>query len=164
MYTPLKKKTSLALFVGAVPGAIPPLMGWTSVTDSIGTLGLILFAILFIWQLPHFLSISIYHAEDYDNAQIKILPSHLGLRKTIHRITFYTFLLFMISLLPYFVGSTSVGYRNWIIVLGGGYFLFSLTGYKFSDNSPELMVWARRYFYGSLVYLPCVFLLMIFFK
>ena len=72
LYTPMKKKTSWALFAGAIPGAIPPLMGWTSVTNSIGDLGIVLFAILFVWQLPHFLSISMYHARDYNKADFKI--------------------------------------------------------------------------------------------
>lgn len=164
LYTPLKKKTTWALFAGAIPGAIPPLMGWTSVTGSLGTLGLVLFAILFIWQLPHFLSISIYHAHDYDNADLKIFPSHIGLRRTINRITLYTFALFLISLVPYLIGSATEGYRNFIFLLGGAFFIYSLLGYRPEKDSPDLLQWARRYFYASLVYLPCVFILMIFFK
>src|SRR5439155_3385439 len=65
VYTPMKQRSGLALFVGAVPGAIPPLMGWTAVTGRLETGGLALFAILFCWQLPHFLAISIYLADDY---------------------------------------------------------------------------------------------------
>lgn len=164
LYTPLKKKTTWALFAGAVPGAIPPLMGWTSVTGSLGTLGLVLFAILFVWQLPHFLSISIYHAHDYDNADLKIFPSHIGLRRTINRITLYTFALFLISLVPYLIGSATEGYRNFIFLLGGAFFVYSLLGYRPDEDSKDLLQWARRYFYASLVYLPCVFILMIFFK
>lgn len=164
LYTPLKKKTSWALFAGAIPGAIPPLMGWTSVTGSIGTLGLVLFAILFIWQLPHFLSISIYHANDYDNADLKIFPTHIGMRRTINRIAIYTFALFLISLVPYLIGSANEGYRNFIFLLGGAFFVYSLLGYRPEKDSKDLLQWARRYFYASLVYLPCVFILMIFFK
>jgi protoheme IX farnesyltransferase len=107
LYTPLKTKTSWALFAGAIPGAIPPLMGWTTVTNSFGALGLIIFSILFVWQLPHFLSISIYHAEDYNNADIKTFPAHIGFRATSHRITIYTFILMLVSVAPAFIGSVT---------------------------------------------------------
>lgn len=161
LYTPMKKISSLALFAGAIPGAIPPLMGWTSVTNSFGTLGWILFAILFIWQLPHFLSISIYHARDYNNADLKVLPANIGIKRTVHRIALYTFIMLFISLLPYWVGAANEIYRNLILLIGGAFFAYSLVGYKCEVNSPEMLVWARRYFYGSLMYLPCVFVLMI---
>ena len=64
-YTPLKKISPLAVFLGAVPGALPPLMGWTALTNQLTVPGIVLFAILFIWQIPHFLVISIYYSEDY---------------------------------------------------------------------------------------------------
>ncbi len=164
LYTPLKTKTSLALYAGAIPGAIPPLMGWTSATGSIGLLGLVLFSILFIWQLPHFLSIAIYHSEDYGNADIKTHPSHIGISSTITRIKLYTWLLFAISLTPFLIGSVSLGYRNAIFMLGGGFFFHSLLGHNYKEGSKELMEWARLYFYGSLIYLPLVFILMIYFR
>ncbi len=164
LYTPMKKISSLALFAGAIPGAIPPLMGWTSVTNSFGTLAWVLFAILFIWQLPHFLSISIYHARDYNNADLKVLPSNIGIKRTVHRIAIYTFIMMMVCLLPYTIGAASEIYRNLILLLGGSFFAYSLVGYKYGEDSPEMLVWARRYFYSSLVYLPCVFVLMIVFK
>lgn len=163
-YTPMKRKTSLALFAGAIPGAIPPLMGWTTVTNSVGELGLALSAILFIWQLPHFLSISIYHAQDYNNAEIKTLPANIGFRATLHRIVAYTLGMMFICLIPYYIGAANEFYRNAIILLGGSYFIFSLRGYAFHEDSKEFLQWARQYFYGSLVYLPCVFVLMLCFR
>jgi protoheme IX farnesyltransferase len=164
LYTPMKKKSSLALFAGAIPGAIPPLMGWTSVTNSFGILGCVLFAILFIWHLPHFLSISIYHARDYNNADLKVLPSNIGMKRTVDRIVLYTFILMVVSVLPYTIGSATETYRNFIYVLGMSFFAYSFVGYLFDEKSPEFLTWARRYFYGSLVYLPCVFILMIIFR
>lgn len=164
LYTPMKKKSSMALFAGAIPGAIPPLMGWTAVTNSFGTLGWVLFAILFIWQLPHFLSISIYHARDYNNADLKVLPQNIGIRKTIHRIAIYTFILMLTSLVPYYIGAANEIYRNCVFLLGGAFFAYSLLGYKMEVDSPNMLQWARRYFYSSLVYLPCIFVLMIVFK
>lgn len=163
-YTPLKKKTSWALFAGAIPGALPPLMGWTAVTDSIGTLGLALFGILFVWQLPHFLSIAIYHNEDYKKADLKTHPGHIGISRTIHRIAVYTLALLLISLVPYWIGEATTMYRNLVFVLGAAFFIFSLFGYSMEEGSKELMQWARRYFYGSIVYLPCVFVLMLIFR
>jgi protoheme IX farnesyltransferase len=164
MYTPMKRKTSMALFAGAIPGAIPPLMGWTTVMNSVDTLGLVLFGILFVWQLPHFLSIAIYHSEDYKEASIKTHPAHIGIRGTVHRIAVYTYILFLISVVPYWIGVTTEGYRNALFLLGGGYFFYSLFGYTYKEDSKELLTWARRYFYGSLIYLPSVFILMIYFK
>lgn len=164
LYTPMKKISSWALFAGAVPGAIPPLMGWTTATNSIEGLGIVLFSILFVWQLPHFLSISMYHANDYNNADFKIFPTKIGIRKTIHQIAVYTFLLFVISLLPYYFGLANVFYRDIIFLVGGAFFVYSIMGYsKLSDES-ALSQWSRLYFYASLVYLPVVFLAMIVFK
>ena len=74
VYTPLKRTSAAALFVGAVPGALPPLMGWTAVTGRLDAPGLALFAILFLWQIPHFLAIAIYRAADYARAGFKVLP------------------------------------------------------------------------------------------
>jgi protoheme IX farnesyltransferase len=164
LYTPMKTRTSWALFAGAVPGAIPPLMGWTSVTNSIGPLGVILFTILFIWQLPHFLSIAIYHAGDYNRAEIKTFPGNIGIGRTIHQIAFYTYVLFIASLLPFYIGAATETYKYLIMAIGGFYFIYSLLGYIFEEGSKNFLQWARGYFYGSLVYLPCVFILMIFFK
>lgn len=164
LYTPLKTRTSWALFAGAIPGAIPPLMGWTTVTNSIGVLGVILFSVLFVWQLPHFLSIAIYHVNDYNRAEIKTHPAHIGISATIHRIGVYTLALFFISLLPFYIGAVSEGYKVAVLLMGGGYFVYSLWGHALEEGTPELLQWARRYFYGSLVYLPCVFILMIFFR
>ncbi len=164
LYTPMKKKSSMALFAGAIPGAIPPLMGWTSVTNSIGGLGLVLFGILFIWQLPHFLSIAMYHVNDYDRADIKTFPSNIGMGRTIKWIGFYTYLLFIVSLIPFYIGATSEAYKFAVVALGGGYFLYSLLGIALEENQEELLQWARSYFYGSLIYLPCIFVFMIIFR
>ncbi len=164
LYTPMKTRTAWALFAGAIPGAIPPLMGWTSVTGSIGILGVILFALLFIWQLPHFLSIAIYHVNDYNRADIKTHPGHIGISATIHQIGVYTLALFFISMLPFYIGAVTEGYKYAVLLIGGGYFVYSLWGHALDEGTPGLLQWARRYFYGSLIYLPCVFILMIYFR
>jgi protoheme IX farnesyltransferase len=164
LYTPMKTKTSWALFAGAVPGAIPPLMGWTSVTNSVDTYGLILFGILFIWQLPHFLSISIYHSKDYNNAAIKTFPTEIGFKATRNRIVIYTIALFLISLGPDFIDATTENYRLSVCLLGGSFSLYALWGYFIDDKSETFLQWARTYFYSSLVYLPMVFIFMLWFR
>ncbi len=164
LYTPLKTKTSWALFAGAIPGAIPPLMGWTSVTGELSSMAWALFAILFVWQLPHFLSISIYHAKDYNNAAIKILPSHIGFKATVHRIAIYTFVLMIVSLIPFYLNAAAIQYKHGVYFIGGTFFIFSLYGHFLDEKSPEFLIWARRYFFGSLVYLPLVFTLMLYFR
>ena len=164
LYTPMKQKTSLALFAGAIPGAIPPLMGWTTVTGSIGALGVVLFSILFVWQLPHFLSISIYHAKDYKNAGLKTYPTDIGIRAVVYKITGYTLLLLAVSVLPHSLGEASVGYRNTMLLVGTAFVCLALMGFKYRDDSAEMLQWSRRYFYSTLVYLPCVFVAMLFFR
>ena len=163
-YTPLKQITPLALFAGAIPGALPPLMGWTSVTNSIGALGVVLFAILFVWQLPHFLSIAIYHNDDYKRANLKTHPGHIGIRPSLHRIAVYTLILMLVSIAPYWLGEVTSMYRNLVFIMGAAFFALSLMGHSLEENSKELMQWARRYFYASIVYLPCVFVLMLLFR
>ena len=74
LYTPLKRKTTLALLIGAIPGAIPPIMGWTAASNQIDELALVLFGIMLVWQIPHFLAISLFRKEDYARAGIKVVP------------------------------------------------------------------------------------------
>jgi len=164
LYTPLKTRSSWALFAGAIPGAIPPLMGWTTVTNAINPLGVVLFSILFVWQIPHFLSIAIYHVKDYDRADIKTHPGNIGIHRTVFRIGFYTYALFLISLAPFYISAATETYKYAIMAMGGMYFLYSLWGHTYEEGSKELLIWARRYFYLSLIYLPCVFLLIIIFR
>jgi protoheme IX farnesyltransferase len=105
-YTPLKRQTSLALWVGAVPGAMPPLMGWTSVTGSLwsssthgaaGLGGILIFLFLFAWQLPHFNAIALFRAEDYARAGLKVVSVERGARAAKRHIAGYTVLLVAVS-------------------------------------------------------------------
>jgi len=153
-YTPLKKISPWSLFIGAIPGAIPPLVGWVAVTDSFGFWGLILFAILYLWQLPHFLSISIYHYKDYLKANLKIFPTVIGNHSTKVRIVFYSFLLLALSLLPYYLGRTdSYIYAMGSLLLGMSFTYIAFIGLKKSSEELEKK-WARSYFISSIIYLP----------
>ena len=80
VYTPLKRVSGAAVFVGAVPGALPPLMGWTAVTGRLDAPGLALFGVLFLWQIPHFLAIATYRGADYARAGFKVLPLTVSVR------------------------------------------------------------------------------------
>jgi protoheme IX farnesyltransferase len=151
-YTPLKRVTPLALFVGAVPGAIPPLVGWASVTGSLDTLGFMHFAILFVWQLPHFLAIAIFRRDEYERAGHRVLPVVHGIPRTKIEMAFYALVLVAVSLLP--VGLGLAGFEYAAIALGAGLvFLWLATaGFSAKDDAR----WARGVFFASMPYLVVV--------
>ena len=150
VYTPLKRRTSLALLIGAVPGAVPPLMGWTAATGTIDLPGLTLFAILLVWQLPHFLAIALFRKQDYARAGIKTVPVVRG-----DRVAKAQAVAWSLALVPISVALVPLEVAGWIygsvaLVLGLGYLGYSLVGLtKRSDAA-----WARRYFFASIIYLP----------
>src|SRR6195256_6788595 len=118
-YTPLKTRTSLSTMVGAFPGAVPPLIGWTAARGELSIEGWVLFAILFLWQFPHFLAIAWMYREDYGRAGILMLPvvEPEG-RVTGQQIVAYTLLLLPVSLLPTLLGMSGKVYFFGAIVLG----------------------------------------------
>ncbi|OIQ18602.1 MAG: protoheme IX farnesyltransferase [Bacteriovorax sp. MedPE-SWde] len=160
-YTPMKSKSPLALYVGAIPGAIPPVMGRTIVVGHIDPFGWILFAILFVWQLPHFMAISIYHNDDYMTGGIKVYSHVLSEKVLKILIVLLTVLLLGISVLPYFYQLSSFNYLIASSVLGGLFVLQSLFGF-FTKTEEQYIVWARQYFIGSIIYLPLLMAAMIF--
>jgi protoheme IX farnesyltransferase len=163
LYTPMKQKSTLALFVGAIPGALPPLMGWTAVTNSIDIMGIVLFLVLFLWQLPHFLAISLYYTRDYAKAGIKILPNLRGRIVTKQRIFIYTILLMLISLLPTYFGLRHEYYTVFASSLGIAFTIYALKGFWIYQEEENLR-WAKNYFWGSLIYLPSLLFVLLFFK
>lgn len=164
-YTPLKRKSELALYVGAIPGALPPMMGWTAVTNDLSPMAWSLFLIMFVWQLPHFLAISIFHAQDYARAGIKIYPNQRGEKRTKTNILLGTLWLFAVSLTPSFWGHLGTAYQLAALIFGAAFTLLAFAGF-FLDKSDVLglRLWARRYFLGSLFYLPLLMGSMIFFR
>ncbi len=149
-YTPLKQKSHAALLVGAVPGAIPPLMGWTAATGKIALPGLILFFILLLWQVPHFLAIALVRKEEYEKAGIKILPLEKGERVTKHWIVRYLLGLFAVTLYPSFYGITKSHYLWFALVLNGAFLFWGCYGLRSGASTR----WARSFFFASIVYLP----------
>jgi heme o synthase len=149
VYTPLKRTSSWALPVGAVPGALPPLMGWTAVTDSADLGGLALFAVLFFWQLPHFTAISIYLKEDYGRADLKVFARVHGDKRARFAIMAFSLVLLPVSLSVFAVGSADVAYAVVATCLSLGLFAWSLTGFQPADSTR----WARNIFLGTIGYL-----------
>ena len=156
-YTPLKTRTSLSTVVGAFPGAVPPLIGWAAARGTIGLEAWVLFAILFLWQFPHFLAIAWMYREDYSRAGILMLPVvEPDGRVTAQQIVVYTVLLLPVSLLPAVLGISGRVYLYGAIVLGL-LFLYSSVRAAFSKSRQE----ARRLLLASVIYLPLLFILMV---
>jgi len=150
VYTPLKRTTTLNTIVGAAPGAVPPMMGWTAVTGSLAAPAWALFGILFVWQIPHFLAIATLYRDDYRAGGFKMLPvNDPGLRATGRQILLYSAALLPMSLLPAIAG---VGGRVYIfaaVVLGLAFF-----AYAFSCAMRHTRADARKLFFASIIYLP----------
>lgn len=156
-YTPLKQKSYAALLIGAVPGAIPPLMGWTAATNILAPPGLVLFFILFLWQVPHFLAIALFRKEEYEQAGIKILPLEKGDLATKYCILRYSVGLVAVSLYPVILGTAGQTYF-WIALLLG----LSFLGYgAYGLRSRLNRNWARNFFFASLIYLPITLISLI---
>ncbi|HEU4433646.1 MAG TPA: heme o synthase, partial [Pyrinomonadaceae bacterium] len=156
-YTPLKTRTSLSTMVGAFPGAVPPLIGWTAARDSISLEGWVLFAILFLWQFPHFLAIAWMYREDYSRAGILMLPVvEPDGRVTAQQIVAYTLMLLPVSVLPTVLGMSGRIYLAGAVLLGL-LFLYSSLRAAFSMSRQQ----ARRLLLASVLYLPLLFILMV---
>jgi protoheme IX farnesyltransferase len=158
VYTPLKQRSTLALFVGAVPGAIPPLMGWTASTGTIDAGGLALFSLLFCWQLPHFLAISIYLKEDYARGGLRVFALVHGERAAKAWTAATSLALVPISLLLVPLGLAGWSYAAAALALGIGLCAYAVTGVLDPRASTR---WARRLFLCTLAYLTLLFAALI---
>jgi protoheme IX farnesyltransferase len=149
-YTPLKRRSTAALMVGAIPGAMPPLLGWTAATGVLSSPGIALFLILFVWQLPHFIAISIFRVDEYERAGLKVVPAVRGLGIARLQIGLYSLLMVAVSLQVVRAGIGGAFYLAGALALGGG--LVTLAAYGLGKNGDAR--WARWYFFYTLVYLP----------
>jgi len=154
LYTPMKRQTATALLVGALPGAIPPLIGWTAATERLDLPGVLLFAVMFLWQVPHFLAITLFRKEEYARAGLVVQPNEPGGERAARtNIVRYTVALVAVSLLFVPIGAAHAAYLATALVAGLGFLGYGLLGLK-SDAGPR---WARNLFLLSLVYLPVLF-------
>jgi protoheme IX farnesyltransferase len=157
VYTPLKRMTPLNTIVGAIPGAIPPVMGWTAVTGALGLPAWVLFAILFLWQLPHFLAIAWIFRDDYRRGGFPMLPVvDADGRATGRQVALYCAALIPVSLIPTFLGLTGPIYFFGALVLGLGFLAAGLT-MALRRRGKE----ARRVLLASVTYLPLLLVLLV---
>lgn len=152
IYTPLKTRTPIAVFVGAVAGAMPPLLGYVAYSNSFGFEPGIMFAIQFIWQFPHFWAVAWVLDEDYKRAGMHLMPSKEGRSKnSAFQIMLYTMILIPVSLLPLKFGMAGFGLGIISLLVGVAFFLQSLKLYK--ECSVKA---AKELMFGSFLYLPIV--------
>ena len=153
VYTPLKKETPLAVFVGAIPGALPPAIGWVAVSGNIDSIAYILFAVQFFWQFPHFWAIAWILEDDYRKAGYTLLPSYAGrTKKNALQTVWYSAMLILVTLYPISLGDFSSPYSLFLILPAGGFLLFK--SYKlYQEMTVES---AKKLMYASLIYMPAV--------
>ena len=157
VYTPLKMKTPICTTIGAIPGAIPPLIGWAAAKGSLDSHALLLFAILFVWQFPHFLAISWLYKEDYKRAGFAMLSSiDPDGRRTGRRILIFTVILFGLSVVPVTSGLTGTVYLVGALVLGSVLLWFGVEAALSRTTTA-----ARHVLMASVVYLPLLLFLMV---
>jgi protoheme IX farnesyltransferase len=152
LYTPLKRVTSLAMVVGAVAGAAPPLMGWTAATGAVGKGGLVLFLVVGLWQVPHFLAVALCRSDDYARAGIRTVPLSRGVGAAKAQILLCTALLLPGSLLLVPLGLAGLGYACVAASAGTLLLLGAMRGLRQEAGA----TWARGMYRASLAYLPAL--------
>jgi protoheme IX farnesyltransferase len=157
VYTPLKRRTSLATVIGAIPGALPPVIGWAAARGSLSREAWTLFGIVFLWQLPHFLAIAWMFRDDYGRAGFPLLPVvEPDGRSTGRQALLYAAALIPLSLVPTLMGLTGEVYFAAALVLGLAFLALTV---RFART--RTVRDARRLFFSSIIYLPLIWILMI---
>lgn len=155
IYTPLKRRTAWCMFIGAFPGAAPPLIGWAAARGSLSFEAWVLFAIVFLWQFPHFLSIAWMYREDYARAGYQMLPSIEPGRSMAWQMVVSLLFLLPVSLTPSWLGATGLLYSCGALLLG-----LAFSGYGMRLAATGSRTLARRVLLASVLYLPLVLGLM----
>ncbi len=157
IYTPLKRISPIAVLVGAIPGAIPPMIGWVSVSGTISIEAFTLFSIQFLWQFPHFWAIAWVAHDDYMKAGFKLLPSNHGKNRfSALQNIIYIAILIPVSLIPFVMGWAGAISAFVAVICGGVFLVQAIQLYiKLNDD------YARKLMFGSFVYLPVVFLSLV---
>jgi protoheme IX farnesyltransferase len=163
LYTPLKRVSPICTFIGAFPGAMPPVLGWVAFRHRIDWEAILLFTILFLWQFPHFYSIAWLYREDYARADIRMLPVvYSDGRATAREILLYSMALIPVSMMPGAIGMTGRIYLFGSLLLGLGllYFGWRLAAKKLPASAPHSKAPARQLLQATVLYLPLLFALM----
>jgi len=163
IYTPLKQISPICTTIGAFPGAMPGVLGWTAARGRLDIEALVLFAIVFFWQFPHFFAIAWMYRDDYARGGVRMMPvvENDG-RRTSRRILFYSIALIPVSLLPFFVGMSGIAYAASALILGLAllYFGFRLTQSRLQPSPGVSKRLARQLLQASVIYLPVLFAIM----
>ncbi len=160
IYTPLKRVTSMNTFLGAFPGALPPLIGWTAARGVIEWPGVALFAILFVWQFPHFMAIGWLYREDYASAGIRLTATQSSpveaARQTVVQALFYAFVMLGVSLWPMLLGTTGYAYGFAAAILSVVYLVYTIRFAQILKNplSEASRLYARDLLRVSVIFLP----------
>ena len=163
LYTPLKRVSPICTFIGAFPGAMPPVLGWVAFRHRVDWEAILLFTILFLWQFPHFYSIAWLYREDYARADIRMLPVvYSDGRATAREILIYSLALIPVSMMPAAIGMTGRIYLFGSLLLGIGllYFGWRLASKKLPANAAHSKAPARQLLQATVLYLPLLFALM----
>ena len=163
VYTPLKRVSTICTFVGAFPGAMPPVLGWAALRNQIDWQAIVLFTILFLWQFPHFYSIAWLYREDYERADIRMLPVVFSDgRATAREILIYSLALIPVSMMPATIGMTGRLYLFGSLLLGIALFYFGwrLASKKLPTTAPHSKAPARQLLQATVLYLPLLLALM----
>jgi protoheme IX farnesyltransferase len=163
IYTPLKQISPVCTTIGAFPGAMPGVLGWTAARGRLDLEALVLFAIVFFWQFPHFFAIAWMYREDYARGGVRMMPVvETDGRRTSRRILFYSIALIPVSLLPFFIGMSGIAYAASAAILGLAllYFGLRLTQSRLQPSPAVSQRLARQLLQASVIYLPILFALM----
>lgn len=153
VYTPMKRLSPQAVTVGSLPGAMPPLMGWTAVTGSIDAPGLALFGVMFMWQIPHFIAIAFYRQREYERAGLKTMPAVYGHTSALWQSLIWSVALVAVSLTLEPLGVAGRLYTLIAALLGAGFLAYSAAGFRAQQRN----AWARRFFVYTLIYISLLF-------
>lgn len=152
----LKHVTSQNIVIGGVAGAVPPLLGWTSVTNAVSPEALLLVLIIYVWTPPHFWALAIYRLEDYSKANIPMLPHTHGVAYTKLNILLYTLLLIAATMMPYAISMSGIVYLIGVMMANVGFLYYAIMLYRSTDNR-----YAIGTFWFSIYYLGIIFILLL---
>jgi protoheme IX farnesyltransferase len=148
----LKRYTPQNIVIGGAAGAFPPMIGWAAVTNSISIESIIMFLIIFLWTPPHFWALALAKSDDYHKAGIPMMPNVKGHQHAKHQIIFYTILLFITAVAPYFLGEWSIAYFIGSIILSGIFLYLSISILKNNNNKTYMQLFGYSIIYLFLLF------------